>query len=66
MQNEGQLVFHMFNLFFMRISAKMYGKELNYEAKTLLMRQWGQYSNIEIAAFFITACGGDNLHTRNN
>lgn len=44
------------------IRAKMYGKELNYEAFQNIIDDIvkGQYSNIEIAAF-ITACGGDNL-----
>jgi thymidine phosphorylase len=45
------------------IRAKMYGKELNYEALQNIINDIvkGEYSNIEIAAF-ITACGGDNLN----
>jgi thymidine phosphorylase len=44
------------------IRAKMYGKQLNYEAFQNIIDDIvkGSYSNIEIAAF-ITACGGDNL-----
>jgi thymidine phosphorylase len=44
------------------IRAKMYGKELNYEALQNIINDIvkGEYSN-EIAAF-ITACGGDNLN----
>lgn len=44
------------------IRAKMYGKQLNYEAFQNIIDDIvkGRYSNIEIAAF-ITACGGDNL-----
>jgi thymidine phosphorylase len=44
------------------IRAKMYGKELNYEALQNIINDIvkGEYS-IEIAAF-ITACGGDNLN----
>jgi thymidine phosphorylase len=44
------------------IRAKMYGKELNYEAlQNIINDIVNEYSNIEIAAF-ITACGGDNLN----
>jgi thymidine phosphorylase len=43
------------------IRAKMYGKELNYEAQNIINDiVKGEYSNIEIAAFI--ACGGDNLN----
>jgi thymidine phosphorylase len=59
-----KLVFHVQPVTSMRsIRAKMYGKELNYEALQNIINDIvkGEYSNIEIAAF-ITACGGDNLN----
>jgi thymidine phosphorylase len=61
-KKEMKLVFHVQPVTSMRsIRAKMYGKELNYEALQNIINDIvkGEYSN-EIA--FITACGGDNLN----
>jgi thymidine phosphorylase len=63
LKKEMKLFSHVQPVTMRSIRAKMYGKELNYEALQNIINDIvkGEYSNIEIAAF-ITACGGDNLN----
>jgi thymidine phosphorylase len=66
LKKEMKLVFTCSVTSMRSIRAKMYGKELNYEAlQNIINDIVNEYSNIEIAAF-ITACGGDNLNIRDH